>query len=120
MPVGGINTLFWESAMRKGWLFAAAAAGLAGGFAGTSQAADVQLFGISTPSSNKWAVYALINNPNSVVAGQQVSGLSSIAVDVQNSSFNTGTGDPFTGTATVTSAVNKLPSGSTSATDPTL
>jgi hypothetical protein len=106
--------------MRKGWLFAAAAAGFAGGFAGNSQAADVQLFGIHTPGENKWAVYALINNPNSVVAGQQVSGLSSIAVDVQNSSFNTGTGDPFTGTATVGSAANKLPSGSTNATDPSL
>ena len=66
--------------MRKGWLFAAILSGAAGT---SSQAADVQIFGINT-TTGTWAVYGRISNPNSTTAGQLVSGFSSIEIDVFN------------------------------------
>jgi len=89
--------------MRKGWLLA----GVFGGLAGTAQAADVNVFGINT-TTGKWAVYARISNPNSVVAGQTVAGLSSLNINVIN-------GGP-TG-PTITSSQNRLPQGTTPYTD---
>jgi len=96
--------------MRKGWLIAAVLAGAAG----VSQAADVQLFGVHTPSKGQWAVYAIISNTDSSeVGGASVSGISSIAVDVLNNSN-------ATGSATVTGSTVQLPSGTTKYNDPTL
>jgi len=96
--------------MRKGWLIAAALAGAAG----VTQAADVQLFGIHTPSKGQWAVYAIISNTDSsAVGGQSVSGISSIAIDVLN---NTNAN----GTATVTGSTVALPFGTTKYNDPDL
>jgi hypothetical protein len=95
--------------MRKGWLVAA----VLGGCAGVSQAADVQIFGIHNPSLGRWAVYARLPNTTSVVSGQ-VSGLSSIAVDISNNNV------VGTGSATVTSATNFLPSGTSNYSDATI
>jgi hypothetical protein len=100
--------------MRNGWLIAA----IIGVAAGASRGADVQIFGIHTPNPNgpsHWAVYARISNPQSSVAGQgNVAGLSSLAVDVLT---NTVAG---TGSATVNTAVNTLPYGTTKYSDPDL
>jgi hypothetical protein len=87
--------------MRKSWLIAA----VVGGAASAAQAADVQLFGIHVPQTNRWAVYATISNPASATptAGMEnVAGISSIAVDVLNNSGGT-----------VATAVNTLPVGDT-------
>ncbi|MDB5323062.1 MAG: hypothetical protein JWN40_4693 [Phycisphaerales bacterium] len=98
--------------MRKGWLIAA----VIGVAAGASQGADVQIFGIHTPNPSgpsHWAVYARISNAQSSVAGQgNVAGLSSLAVDVLN---NTVSGS---GSATVNTAQNTLPYGTTKYQDP--
>jgi hypothetical protein len=98
--------------MRKGWLIAA----VIGVAAGASQGADVQIFGIHTPNPSgpsHWAVYARISNAQSSVAGQgNVVGLSSLAVDVLN---NTVSGS---GSATVNTAQNTLPYGTTKYQDP--
>jgi hypothetical protein len=100
--------------MRKGWLIAA----IVGVAAGVSRGADVQIFGIHTPNPNgpsHWAVFARISNPQSSVAGQpNVAGVSSLAIDVLN---NTVAG---TGSATVNTALNTLPYGTTKYTDPDL
>src|SRR3954447_6188525 len=73
--------LVWESAMRNGWLIAAAIVGAAN----VSQGADLQIFGIHTPDQGKWAVYARISNANSVNGGgTQVSGMSGITLDMLN------------------------------------
>jgi hypothetical protein len=97
--------------MTKAWLVAATAAAIAGVAAPVSRAADVQIFGIHTPNPSgpsHWAVYARISNPQSSVAGAgNVAGLSSLAVDVLN---NTVAG---TGSATVNTALNTLPYGTT-------
>jgi hypothetical protein len=85
--------------LRKSWLIAAVVGGAA---ASALQAADVQLFGIHIPQTNQYGVYATISNPASQTAGQQVAGISSLAVDVLND-----------GTATVATAVNRLPTGDT-------
>jgi hypothetical protein len=88
--------------MRKGWLIAGAVAATAG----AAQAAEVELFGIHTPSLGKWAVYARISDVNSTAGdGLEVVGLSSIGINVLN---NTAAG---VGTSTVTSSVNTLPKG---------
>lgn len=89
--------------MRKGWLIAAALSGAAGAV----HAADVNIFGINT-SDGHWAVYARISNPNSTVAGQTVSSLSSININVVN---------PGPGGPTVLTSVNNLPQGTTPYTD---
>ncbi len=89
--------------MRKGWLIAAALSAAAG----TAQGADVNIFGINTTDGH-WAVYGRISNPNSGVAGQQVSSFSSISINVLN-------GGP-TG-PTVLTSVNNLPQGTTPYTD---
>src|SRR5258706_4604254 len=98
--------------MRKGWLIAAVLSGAAS----VTHAADVEVFGIHTPSLGKWAVYARISNPqSSIAAGENVAGLSSIAVDILN---NTVAG---TGTANVSgTATNTLPFGHTIYSDPNL
>ena len=62
-------------------------------------AADVNIFGINTTDGH-WAVYARISNPNSEVAGQLVSGLSSLNINVVN---------PGPGGPTVLTSVNNLP-----------
>src|SRR4051812_43814207 len=94
--------------MRKGWVIAA----VLGGAAGVSQAAEVQVFGIHSPSQGKWAVYARISNSASVDGGT-VSGLSSIGIDVLNTTVPAGS-------ATVQTAFNSLPAGTTKYTDPDL
>jgi hypothetical protein len=91
--------------MRKGWLIAAALSGAAG----AAHAADVNLFGINTTDGH-WAVYARVSDPSSEVAGQQVSSLSSIFINVLN-------GGP-TG-PTILTSVNNLPQGTTPYTDNT-
>jgi hypothetical protein len=95
--------------MRKGWVFATA---VLSGVAGVSQAAEVQLFGIHSPSvvgtpagTGRWAVYARVSNTASVEGGQ-VSGLSSIGADIINNTTPAGS-------ATVLTAVNGLPTGKT-------
>jgi hypothetical protein len=88
--------------MNGRWLIA----GGLGAIAGFAQAADVELFGIHTPTLGKWAVYARVVNNNGTA------GISSISVSVLN---NTAAG---VGTATVTSSSNNLPSGDTTYTDP--
>jgi hypothetical protein len=98
--------------MRKGWVIAAA---VLGGAAGAAQAADVQMFGIHSPSVNgvgRWAVYARISNATSVEGGT-VSGLSSLGVDILNQTT-------ASGSATVQSAFNGLPFGTTKYVDPDL
>jgi hypothetical protein len=92
--------------MRKGWVIAA----VLGGAAGVAQAAEVQVFGIHTPAQGKWAVYARISNSASVEGGT-VSGLSSIGVDVLNQTTGAGS-------ATVQTAFNALPFGTTKYSDP--
>ena len=99
--------MFWESAMRKGWVIAAVIAGATGAV----QAAEVQLFGIHTPSQGKWAVFARISDATSVDGGQ-VSGLSSIGIDVLNQTLPAGT-------ATVLTSFVALPTGSTKYVDNT-
>jgi hypothetical protein len=107
-----------ESAMTKTWLITAAAAAILGPAAATSHAADVQIFGIHTPNPSgpsHWAVYARISNPQSSVAGQpNVAGISSLSVDVLNTSV------PGGGSATVNTALVTLPSGTTTYKDPDL
>lgn len=85
--------------MRKGWLIAAVLSGAAG----AAQGADVNIFGINTTDGH-WAVYGRISNANSVIAGQQVSSLSSVVINVLD-------GGP-TGPKVLTS-VNNLPQGTT-------
>ena len=88
--------------MRKSWLIAGAVAATAG----AAQAAEVELFGIHTPSLGKWAVYARISDTSSTSGdGIEVLGLSSIAINVLN---NTVSG---AGTSTVTASQVTLPSG---------
>lgn len=89
--------------MRKSWLIAGAVAAMAG----ASQAAEVELFGIHTPSLGKWAVYARVSDINSTAGdGLEVVGLSSIALNVLNN-----------GASTVTTSVNTLPQGVSKYTD---
>jgi len=89
--------------MRKGWLIAA----VLGGTAGVAQAADVRIFGIHTPTTGRWSIYAQVVNPvSSVVPTQNVTGLSSISTDIINN-----------GGAIVTSSANTLPMGTTPYTD---
>jgi hypothetical protein len=89
--------------MRKSWLIAGAAIAAT---AGASQAAEVELFGIHTPSLGKWAVYARISDVNSTSGdGIEVVGMSSISINVLN---NTVAG---AGTSTVTASQVTLPSG---------
>jgi hypothetical protein len=89
--------------MRKGWLIAAVLSGAAG----AAQGAEFNIFGINTTDGH-WAVYGRISNTNSEVAGQQVTSLSSININVLN-------GGP-TG-PTVLTSVNNLPQGTTPYTD---
>jgi len=89
--------------MRKGWLIAAVLSGAAG----AAQGAEVNIFGINTTDGH-WAVYGRISNPNSTVAGQLVTSLSSININVLD-------GGP-TGPKVLTS-VNNLPMGTTPYTD---
>jgi len=89
--------------MKKGWLIAAVLSGAAG----SVHAADVNVFGINT-TTGKWAVYLRIANPNSVVAGQTVNGLSSVDINV----INNGPTGPSVATST-----NNLPKGTTPYTD---
>jgi len=93
--------------MRKGWLIAAVLGGVT--TTGVARAADVQIFGIDTPSQGKWAVYARISNAQSAVdASQAVAGLSSISIDVLTNN------QAGTGSATVSGgATNTLPFGHT-------
>jgi len=95
--------------MRNGWLIAAAIVGAAN----VSQGADLQIFGIHTPdaSGSKWAVYARISNANSVNGGgTQVSGLSSITLDMLNNSV-------AAGSATLNTSTNQLPVGNSKYSD---
>ena len=89
--------------MGKRWLVA----GVLASVAGVSQAAEVQLFGIHTPATKRWAVYARV----SVVDG--TSGLSSIAIDVLNNTVD------GVGTATVKTSAVTLPQGVSKYTDST-
>jgi hypothetical protein len=94
--------------MRKCWLTAAAIAAAAS----VAEGADVQIFGIHTPSTNNWAVYARISNSASVNGnGTQVSGLSSITLDMLNNTVD------GTGSATVNTSTNQLPSGTSKYSD---
>src|SRR4051812_35251305 len=95
--------------MRNGWLIAAAIVGAAN----VSQGVDLQIFGIHTPdaSGSKWAVYARISNANSVNGGgTQVSGLSSITLDMLNNSV-------AAGSATLNTSTNQLPVGNSKYSD---
>jgi hypothetical protein len=68
-----------------------------------ANAADVRLFGVSTPETGQWAVFAQITNAASAVApGAQVAGLSSIGISLVDQPG-----------ATVTGATNTLPRGNT-------
>jgi hypothetical protein len=88
--------------MNGRWLIA----GGLGAMAGMAQAADVQLFGIHTPSLGKWAVYARIVNNDGTA------GISSIGINVLT---NTSAG---VGTATVLSSGVNLPYGDSTYSDP--
>lgn len=96
--------------MNRRWLIAATL----GAAAGVSQAADVQVYGIHTPASGKWAVYARVSNPQSITpeAGKEnIAGLSSITFDLLNNSN-------VNGSATInTAAVLQSPKGTTNKTD---
>lgn len=96
--------------MIRSWLIAATL----GVTAGVTQAADVQVYGIHTPVSGKWAVYARISNPQSITpeAGKEnIAGLSSITFDLLNNSN-------ANGSATInTAAVLQSPKGTTNKTD---
>ena len=84
--------------MRKTWLIAGAIATAAG----WSHAAEVDVFGIHTPTLGKWAVYAKITGVTAP------SSLASISVDVLNN-----------GASTVTSSAVNLPFGQSIYTDAT-
>lgn len=101
--------------MIRCWLIAAAL----GAMAGLAHAADVQVFGIHTPSQGKWAVYARISNAqsNTPTPGKEnVAGISSISFDLLNNTDAT-----LGGSATVnTAATLMLPRGTTNQTDSTV
>jgi len=87
--------------MRKSWLVAGAIVAAAG----SSPAAEVDIFGIHTPSLGRWAVYARVtgvDNPSS---------LASISIEVLKTTTATD------GTATPTSSTLALPFGQTPYTD---
>lgn len=84
--------------MRKTWLIAGAVAAAAG----SSPAAEVDVFGIHTPTLGKWAVYAKITGATAP------SSLASISVDVLNN-----------GASTVSSSAVNLPFGQSIYTDAT-
>lgn len=94
--------MHWESVMRKGWVIAAV---LGAAATGAAQAAEVEMFGIHTPFLGRYAIYARISNSASVDGGT-VSGLSSIGVDILNQTLPAGS-------ATVQTAFNALPAGTT-------
>src|SRR4051812_43994558 len=80
--------------MRKSWLVAGAIVAAAG----PSQAVEVDVFGIHTPSLGKWAVYARVTGVSTP------STLASISVDVLNNTSSAGT-------STVTASSVNLPYG---------
>jgi len=82
--------------MRKSWLIAGAVAAAAG----SSPAAEVDVFGIHTPTLGKWAVYAKITGVTAP------SSLASISVDVLNN-----------GASTVSTSAVNLPFGQSIYTD---
>lgn len=87
--------------MRKSCLVAGAMVAVAG----SAPAAEVDIFGIHTPSLGKWAVYARVTGADAP------STLASISVDVLK------TVSPSDGTATPTSSTLALPVGQTPYTD---
>ncbi len=92
--------------MRRGWLVSSAI----GCLAISAQGADVQLFGIHTPVTGDWAVYARISNAGSstpTTGKETVAGFSNLSINVLNNGGNT-----------VTSATNMLPYGTTNTNGP--